>query len=624
MSRKKPSTTNKTKKKSNDKPDENRFHKEYGLFSNLKYVTESMFRTEPKLKLIIFISVISATVTRYLWTFISKFVIDAITRNDPIGRLLVIIGVLFAVQLIFTMMETYSSNSWYRFINARFHEIVNKNIKFMSQRYQNLEDKDVLDCYQKAGNATGGNNNGVEGLMHLVGNSLSSLAVVIVGLIIMGTLSVPIVVGMLLLALLNFAVKNHTNKVCKAKIWDPFATWWRKDWYMMSTFTDFASAKDIRMYSLKNYLMSKYREIGEQRLKAQKENELRWWVCGQIGNALWLIAQCGLYAWLIYSVIKKNLSIGDFTLYLGSAATFFSYMLNLLDRVNEMLARSREVDDFRSFMDIDTDVTEGSEPIPDFDCYEFTFEDVWFKYPKADKYAIEGLNLTVKAGKKLAVVGLNGAGKSTFIKLLLRLYEPEKGRILLNGNDISKYDRKAYYRLFSPVFQDVCLFAFPLAMNVSMETSDKTDKDRVLKCLKDAGMGDKVNELPDGLDTEVLKIVDDEGVDFSGGERQKIALARALYKNAPVIVLDEPTAALDALAEARLYKDFDRLVSGKTAVYISHRLSSTQFCDNVAMFKDAKLVEYGTHESLIKAGGPYSEMFNVQARYYVEEGGAVS
>ena len=269
-------------------------------------------------------------------------------------------------------------------------------------------------------------------------------------------------------------------------------------------------------------------------------------------------------------------------------------------------------------MDIDKDLNEICQPIPALDKFEFRFENVSFKYPGADKFALKNLNIIVKSGKKLAVVGLNGAGKTTFIKLLLRLYEPTEGHIYLNDVDISTYDRDEYYKLFSPVFQEVILFAYPLYLNVSMNTVAETDKERAIKCLEQAGMKEKVAELKNGVDTEVLKVVEDDGVDFSGGEKQKIALARALYKNAPVIVLDEPTAALDALAEAKLYQDFDKMVEGKTAIYISHRLSSTQFCDDVAMFKDAELVEYGTHESLLKAGGPYSEMFNVQAQYYLE------
>ena len=611
------------KKKKEKEENKNRLHKEYGVVSNVRYITKSMFKHEPKLKLIIILCVISAVVTRYLWTFISKFVIDAVTAKDSPTKLLITIGILFVAQVVFTMMDTYGkSENWFRYINVRFREIIIKNRKFMTQRFENLEDKDVMDCYQKAGNATGGNMDGVEGMMHVIENFVINLFVVIAGLIIMGTLSLPVVLGMTLIAVLNFLVKNHTNKVCKKKIWDPLATWWRKNGYMSFAFSDFSAAKDIRMYDLKGFLLGKYAELTKERLDKQKENEIRWWICGQIGNILWMVAQAGLYAWLIMCVVKRDLSIGNFTLYLGSAATFFNYVLMLLDGINDMLARSREVDDFRSFLDIDEDIEEGKEKVPQFSEYEFTFEDVWFKYPGAEKYALKNVNITVKAGEKLAVVGLNGAGKSTFIKLLLRLYEPTKGRILLNGNDVSKYDRDEYYKIFSPVFQEVCLFAFPLYLNVSMTTAEEADKERAVKCLVDAGMKDKVDELSKGVDTEVLKVVEDDGVDFSGGEKQKIALARALYKDAPVIVLDEPTAALDALAEERLYKEFDRLVSGRTAIYISHRLSSTRFCDHVAMFKDAELVEYGTHESLIDAGGAYSEMFNVQAQYYVDNAAA--
>ena len=269
------------------------------------------------------------------------------------------------------------------------------------------------------------------------------------------------------------------------------------------------------------------------------------------------------------------------------------------------------------------DVTDNSDDsgkeLPVLDSYEFEFRNVSFRYPNAEKYALENLSITVKAGERLAVVGLNGAGKSTFIKLLLRLYEPDEGEILLNGVNIKEYSKRSYYRAFAPVFQEVRLFAFPLAENVSMQSPDHTDTALAEKCLIDAGMGDKLKELPDGVSTEILKIIYDDGVDLSGGEKQKLALARALYKDAPVVVLDEPTAALDALAESKLYNDFDKLIGGKTSVYISHRLSSTQFCNNIAMFKDGRLEEYGTHEELMSRDGAYAEMFRIQAQYYIDE-----
>ncbi|MCR5251932.1 MAG: ABC transporter ATP-binding protein/permease [Lachnospiraceae bacterium] len=600
--------------------EKNKFHREYGPVSNLRYIARVMFGFDRTTAWVITLSAICTPVAAYLWTFMSKFVIDVVTRKDKVENLFIIICITFVIQTVFTLLQSYMWAQWWRYIGVRFHLIIKKNRKFMTMPFEYLEDKDAMDCYQKAGNACGGNDNGVEGLMHLMENSAGDFFVVLVGLFIMGTLSVPVMIGMAVIAFVTFLIRNRTNKVCKAKIWDPLATWWRKDGYLSSTFSDFAFAKDIRMYGLKDYLIKRYKEVSRERLEAQKNNEIRWWICGLLGNVLWSAASLGLYAWLLWSVVNKGLTIGNFSLYLGSAATFFSFTGRLFDRVTELLAKSREVDDFRSFMDIGEEGEEKGVSVPEHETYEFCFEDVWFQYPGAEKYALKNLNLTIKAGEKLAVVGLNGAGKSTFIKLLLRLYEPTKGRILLNGEDISRYDRKEYYRLFSPVFQDVWMFAFPLKANVSMKDAEETDDERVTGCLKDAGMEEAVKELKDGIDTEVLKVVYDDGVDFSGGEKQKIALARALYKNGPVVVLDEPTAALDALAEAKLYEDFNKLVDNRTAVYISHRLSSTRFCDHVAMFVDGEMAEYGTHESLLNAGGAYSEMFQVQAAYYVEGG----
>ena len=309
---------------------------------------------------------------------------------------------------------------------------------------------------------------------------------------------------------------------------------------------------------------------------------------------------------------------------MASATAFFGSISDLLGVFKDMLQKSRQIDDLRSLMEmteIDAQADKG-QPLDSskIKAYEFTFENVSFKYPRAEKYALQGVNVTLKAGERLAVVGLNGAGKSTFIKLLLRLYEPTEGRILLNGVDIRNYTRESYYHIFAPVFQDVNLFAFPFAQNVSMKSPEETDRSLVEECVRNADLGEKLDSLPQGIDTELLKIIHDDGVDFSGGQKQKLALARALYKKAPVVILDEPTAALDALAESRMYQDFDKLIGGKTSVYISHRLSSTRFCNNVAMFKDGHLIEYGTHESLMQMGGEYANMFQIQSQYYVEEG----
>ncbi len=606
------------KKKRDEK--QNPLHREYGLPSNIRWIFSAMRRYSREMLIFIPIGIICAPLMNYLWTFISKFVIDMITGEAGWEALLWLMGIFTAIQLISTMLNTFfNSEVWVRCIAVRFGLMSEKNAKVMRIDFENLENPDVMDCYQKAGEACNNNDSGVEGMMRYLINFGMSLAVTVVGLCILGTLDIRIVLIMAALATVNFVITDRTNLICKKKVWDPLAPWWRKDNYMRWQITNFTPAKDIRLFNLREWLVGKYRELKKERLAAQKKNAKIWFAVSVIHSVSWALALCTVYGWLIWSVACGELSLGNFSLYLASAATLFQYISQLLNMVSALLQRSRQVDDFRSFLDFDGgDSSKSGKPVPKADGYEFEFRNVSFKYPKSEKYALKNLSLKLGAGERLAVVGLNGAGKSTFIKLLLRLYEPDEGEILLNGMNVREYDKRSYYSVFAPVFQDVELFAFPLAENVSMKSPENTDKQLAEECLVSAGFGEKLAELPRGVDTEILKIIHDDGIDLSGGEKQKLALARALYKNAPVVVLDEPTAALDALAESKLYSDFDKLIGSKTAVYISHRLSSTQFCRHIAMFKDGELCEYGTHESLIKENGAYAEMFRLQAQYYVD------
>ena len=243
------------------------------------------------------------------------------------------------------------------------------------------------------------------------------------------------------------------------------------------------------------------------------------------------------------------------------------------------------------------------------------FDDVRYTYPDGHE-ALRGVSFTLRHGEKAALVGMNGAGKSTFIKLLLRLYEPTEGEILLNGVNVKEYNKHSYYKLFAPAFQTVELFAFPLAENVSMQPPEKTDCAKAEARLRDAGLSEKLAALHDGVHTQMLKVIYDDGVDLSGGERQKLALARALYKDAPVVVLDEPTAALDPIAEYEIYRQFHTLVGGKTAIYISHRMSSCKFCDRIVVLGDGRIVEEGKHETLLAKKGTYYRLYSAQEAYY--------
>ncbi len=621
------------KRKRKDEEKKNPVHRDYSLWSNLRFIFGNAFRCQKALLWLIPLGILVQPVTAYLWTFTSKYVIELIAAERTWQDLVPIMLFFTLIILIFQCLNSYYwGSTWYRYVGVRMHLMLQLNKKAMSIRFEHLENPDVMDAFNKAQNAGGNNNDGVEGMIRGGTDFMNNLTVVVVGILIMGTLSPWIILLVMVTGLISFLGNDWANAYSKKTVWDQLSNWWRKNNYMNHITTDFAAAKDIRIFSLSDWLMDKRRKLDEYRYQMQKKNESIWVVSSVIGTVAWAASQLGVYAFIIYSVVKQHVPVSDAFLYITTASTFYSHITSVLRNFAELRQKSRQVCDFRSFLDFTDAITfgegasenqpiqQGSKPVPQKVPYEFRFEQVSFKYPKAEDYALKDLNLTLSSGERLAVVGLNGAGKSTFIKLLLRLYEPTKGRILLNGTDIREYDRNSYYSLFAPVFQEVYQFAFPLAENISMDTPENTDEKRAEKCLEMAGMADKVKELPGGIHTQMLKIIEDDGVDLSGGEKQKLALARALYKDAPVVVLDEPTAALDALAEYELYQNFDSMIGDKTAVYISHRLSSTRFCKHVAMFADGRLVEYGTHDSLMALEGAYAEMFHVQAQYYVEGG----
>ncbi|MCR4742196.1 MAG: ABC transporter ATP-binding protein/permease [Treponema sp.] len=615
----------KNKKEKIQKPESplNPYHKEFGLFSNIKYILNAIYKYSKILLMLLPIGFLIYPAQRYLWTFITKFVIDLISNQGQVKELLIIIAIFSFLVLILYLLQTfYYNKQWVQCIAVRMKLVLEKNYKMMTMPFEYTEDPEILDCKQKAENACSGNSSGIEGMENQILAFIQQLGVVIFGLVILGTMNLWIIIALILLALINFFISNQCSKYSKKNIWDPLSLWWRKRWYMNMALADFSFAKDIRMYGLRSWLTNKFQELNKERYAAQQRNNKLWFWRGIISHILWLLSQAGIYAYLIYRVYTKSLTIGNFTLYLTSSATFFECISSMLSILNQMLQRSREVDDFRSFLEIESFDKSEEKTLPDlplFESYEFEFKGVSFKYPRANKYALKNLNIKIQAGQKLALVGLNGAGKSTFIKLLLRLYQPTEGKIYLNGKDISLYNKESYYRIFAPVFQEVNLFALSLAENISMKKSQDSDYKKAQKSLEEAGLAKKVEVLDRGLETQVLKVIYDEGVDFSGGEKQKLALARALYKDAPVVVLDEPTAALDALAESKLYEDFDKLIGGKTSIYISHRLSSTQFCDKVALFKEGQMVEYGSHKELMAKKGEYANMFHIQAQYYLQE-----
>ena len=316
-------------------------------------------------------------------------------------------------------------------------------------------------------------------------------------------------------------------------------------------------------------------------------------------------------------IYTKSIMVGDFMLYVATITRFVTGVSSLVNHIGGLVYNNQFLKLLFDYYDLPDDRYLGTLPIEkrSDNEYEIEFKNVSFKYPKTDFWALKNVSFKFKIGERLAIVGMNGSGKTTLIKLLSRLYEPTEGVITLNGIDIKKYDYDEYQSIFSVVFQDFHIFAFSISDNVSCSLNG--DKVKVVECLEQAGFGEKLKELPSGIETIITKLYDNDGIELSMGEKQKLAIARALYKDAPFVVLDEPTASLDPISEQEVYNKFNEMVKDKTAIYISHRLSSCRFCDKIAVLHEGKLVQVGNHDELVKdENSKYFELWNAQAQYY--------
>ena len=377
-------------------------------------------------------------------------------------------------------------------------------------------------------------------------------------------------------------------------------------------------AKDIRIFGLQNWINDLYASVHDVylafRLRAEKVKLL-----AELTEAVLTMARNGIaYGYLIQMALLEHLSVGEFLLYFTAISTFTQWVMGILQASLKLHTQSLDISRVREFLDYPEPFRfSGGAALPDRRPYELRLEDVSFRYDGAETDTLRHLNLSIRPGEKLAIVGLNGAGKTTLVKLLCGLLDPTEGRVLLNGVDVRQFNRQEYYGLFSAVFQEFSILNVTIAENIA-QTTENIDDARVNACLDQAGLTQAVAQLPQGTKTHVGREVFLDGVLFSGGQTQRLMLARALYKDSPILILDEPTAALDPLAENDIYLKYNDMTAGKTSLFISHRLASTRFCDRIILLADGGIAEEGTHESLLAAGGAYASLFAVQSRYYQE------
>lgn len=389
--------------------------------------------------------------------------------------------------------------------------------------------------------------------------------------------------------------------------------------YWLSFIENYKQGKDIKVYHAQNLILQEYdfwQEKGGDALS--QENVRKIMPMRRLIAVFTALIIGALYGYIALRASVGALSVESLVAVVGAVPLIINGITQLSSLPFLTKTICKYVGYIKRIADYGSERYMGTLPVEKRDDNDFLieFKDVSFQYPNTETYALRHVSMQFRIGEHLAFVGTNGSGKTTFIKLLCRLYDPTEGEILLNGINIKKYDMTEYMSLFSVVFQDFSLFAVPISQNVS--TSVEYDKEKLWRCLKEAGIADRVEQMPQQENTVLYKELDDNGIEISGGEAQKIAIARALYRDAPFVVLDEPTAALDPISEFEIYERFNDFTKGKTAVYISHRLSSCRFCDKIMVFDQGKIVQFGTHESLLAdTNGKYYKLWNSQAKYYV-------
>ncbi|GAB6168389.1 ABC transporter ATP-binding protein [Clostridium carnis] len=600
--------------------EDNNKKKNRSTLTNLKFLISNAWKWDKSVFLQLGLFTIFTSLTPFIGILLPKFLLDELTGEKRINILIIILIVFFIISAIVNYSAAHLKGAYFpKLINIRFNYITMLSEKCMVMDFKNTEDPIILNNIESAINAVNNNDSGIEGTYHRLFGILGKVVAFIGYIAIVVTLNplilLYLVVNVLIVYFLTLKVKEYEYSKK-----DSIAEYDRKSDYIYKTMYDFSYGKDIRVYGFKKILEDKFKNYKKERVNISKKIKDKEFIVGIVETVLLLFREGIVYAYLIYSVIYSGMGIGDFTMYFVTIGGFANWMKTILDDIAHIKAQNMYINDFRDFLDISNESNkEKLVDIKKTKKYEIEFNNVSFKYPGSEKYIYKNLSFKIKSGEKLAIVGINGAGKTTLVKLITRLYEPTEGEILLNGVNIKYFNRENYYKLFSVVFQEIKMFAFSVAENIALDKSDLINREKVIECIERATMSEKINSLEKGIDTNILKILDDEGVEFSGGENQRIALARALYKNGPIIILDEPTAALDPVAEYNIYKDFNKLIGNKTAIYISHRLASTRFCDAIAFFENGQIKEYGTHEELLNKGGSYSEMFNVQAQYYKED-----
>lgn len=598
----------------------NRKKKKYSKLDSLIWAMKKLARLDARFVFFIFAVVPVAVVTPLFTSLFSKTVIDEIGAGKSFEELAVtvtmFIGGLFILTVLRQLIDTrcqarrYYPTSVYQNEMDRFQEY---EMDFEGSEKQSFKE---ISGYAW-GDACQGNC-AMEYLWEDVSRALTNLFGIVTFASFLVVLN-PII----FLVTAVTSVLTYLTTSWQPNYFEKYKKEWekeeRKKNYLQGLSDDFSNAKDIKLYGMENWINKMMRDYQAYLLMWNKRCSLRGFLASALAGVMTLVQNGVVYAVLIGMLLAGEISVGDFVFFFGLAGSIAGYLQGIITDIAKLGVRADKIAYYRDFFGYENHFNHEEGCTLPKEAVQIELKDVWYKYEGAQDYTLKGVNLTIAAGESLALVGINGAGKTTLVKLICGMYVPTKGEILVNGKPISDYNIEEYYSMISAVFQEIKAVAFTIFEFVaSVDMDRKNAREDAVAAMKAAGIWEKIESLPNGMDTHLQKGIYEDGVDLSGGELQKLVLARAIYKDGSILVLDEPTAALDPIAENNLYLKYRELTKGKTSVYISHRFASTRFCDRIVLLGDGVVQESGSHEELMKLDGQYAYMFGVQSKYYKE------
>lgn len=581
---------------------------------NFKYMLSNWLKWDKKSLKFFFLWVPALVLQPLVTAYIPKAMIDAIDNGVTVGDMTVIVALLSLLLTLTIWLDPFMKElvrGGARIVRMRYAVAAFR--KTLTTDYVNIESfegrekQKRAEAFYNARFSSGADF--VEQCAHFL--------VCVIGVIASSVLLYKVNYFMILLILLTCVCEFFLLKILKTKqseTTDNYSKLSGKFEYFYKLSKNAEASKDIKLYGFSDYLVKTAADFIYQIEHINAKYTKQSAAISGVRALLNLVRELVAYAYLTYLVLKNRLSVSDFIFCFGIITGFSNWIMNLVFSFMEISRCCTDCALYREF--VEESVSEGKPEVDFGEVRSIEFSNVFFTYPASDTETIRNMSFKVNKGENIAIVGENGAGKTTAIKLLCGLYYPSEGDILINGRSSREFSSDSYFDLFSAVFQDYCFMPMTIAENITAEQS--YDKERLFAAFDKAGITDKINSLSEKENTLMVKDVYKNAADFSGGEKQKLLLAKAVYKNAPVLILDEPTAALDPIAENEIYNHFNSFVENKTAIYISHRLSSCAFCDEIAVFDNAELVETGTHNELVSANGKYAELWNAQAGYYLE------